>query len=81
MPYSKDSIPSNHTEFGGGPGMIDPQRRKDRVLLPHEQLWEIYATEPAPPSVAHGANDIEIAQRAAEIEVQNDPETATMERP
>jgi hypothetical protein len=27
--------------------MIDPIRRADRVLLPEEQLWEIYATNPA----------------------------------
>lgn len=42
-------IPRDHSEFGGGPGMIDPQRRKDRVLEPHEELWEMYATNPAAP--------------------------------
>lgn len=27
--------------------MIDPERRKDRVLEPHEEMWEIKATNPA----------------------------------
>lgn len=47
MAYSASSIPSDHGEFSGGPGMIDPERRADRVLEPHEELWEAYATNPA----------------------------------
>ena len=47
MAYNK--APADHTEFGGGPGLIDPQRRKDRVLEGHEELWEIYATDPSDP--------------------------------
>lgn len=46
MAYSGASIPKDHSEFGGGPGMIDPERRADRVLEPHEELWEIKATNP-----------------------------------
>lgn len=51
MPYKK--APNGHSEFGGGPGMIDPVRRKDRVFENQDagqQLWEIYATDPADPS-------------------------------
>lgn len=81
MPYSKDSIPKGHTEFGGGPGMIDPMRRADRVLEPHEQLWEVYATNPAPPEVATGLTEEEMSLRAAQIELENDPQTAKIERP
>lgn len=47
MAYSAGNIPADHTEFGGGPGLIDPQRRKDRVLEPHEEIWEIKATNPS----------------------------------
>jgi hypothetical protein len=45
--YTK--VPRDHTEFGGEPAgkMINEVRRADRVLLPEEQLWEIYATNPA----------------------------------
>lgn len=81
MAYTRETIPKSHTEFGGGPGMIDPVLREDRILKPEQQLWEIYATEPAPPSAAHGATDEIRVQRAAEIEEQNDPQTATVERP
>lgn len=45
MPYKK--VPKGHSEFGGGPGMIDPVVRKDRALEDHQQLWELYATDPA----------------------------------
>lgn len=45
MPYKK--APKDHSEFGGGPGMIDPVVRADRALKDHQQLWEIYATNPA----------------------------------
>lgn len=44
MPYSK--VPKDHTEFGGGPGLVDPQSRKDRNLTPEESLLEIYASNP-----------------------------------
>jgi len=53
MPYGK--VPKGHSEFGGGEGLIDPQRRKDRVLSeganpPGEELWEIYATNSMDPN-------------------------------
>lgn len=44
MPYKK--APSTHTEFGGGPGLIDPVLRKDRLLTGEQELLEIYATDP-----------------------------------
>jgi hypothetical protein len=44
MAYNK--APVGHTEFGGGPGLIDPEARKDRNLTGEQQLMEIYATDP-----------------------------------
>lgn len=44
MAYSK--VPSGHSEFGGGPGLIDPEARRDRNLTGEESLLEIYATRP-----------------------------------
>jgi hypothetical protein len=44
MVYRK--APAGHTEFGGGPGLIDPEARKDRALTAEESLMEIYATRP-----------------------------------
>lgn len=47
MAYNK--APADHTEFGGGPGLIDPMRRADRAISPEEALMEIYATDPSDP--------------------------------
>lgn len=44
MVYRK--APKDHSEFGGGPGLIDPESRKDRNLTNEEQLLEIYASNP-----------------------------------
>lgn len=44
MAYRK--APKGHTEFGGGPGLIDPESRKDRNLTNEEQLLEMYASNP-----------------------------------
>jgi len=33
----------NESEFGLGPGMIDPQNRANRVLTTEQELQEIYA--------------------------------------
>jgi hypothetical protein len=33
----------NESEFGLGPGMIDPQNRASRVMPLHQELWEVYA--------------------------------------
>ena len=55
MAYTRDTIPKSHGEFSGGPGLIDPEVRKDRVALTNEdRLREMYATNPDPPEVAHG---------------------------
>lgn len=40
-----DEIPKDHTEFGGGGGIIDPELRKDRVLSSAEEMREIYALD------------------------------------
>lgn len=45
MAYNK--APADHTEFGGGSGLIDSERRKDRAISPEESLMEIYATDPS----------------------------------
>lgn len=97
MPYSKSNVPSNHSEFSGGPGMIDPVVREDRTLETHQQLWELYATNPASPDesnpgVAEGYTDEDRAAgvpptdaqfAAARLRVagQNDPLTSEVERP
>lgn len=47
MPYKK--VPDDHSEFGGGPGLIDPVLRKDRNVTPEQELLEIYATDPSDP--------------------------------
>jgi hypothetical protein len=75
MPYSK--VPKDHTEFGGGPGLIDPMNRADRTLTPEEELIEIYATDPAPPRSGHIPADPEVMPLGPE----NFQETATIERP
>jgi hypothetical protein len=40
-----EDVPKGHTEFGGGPGMVDPERRKDRAVTPEEELRELYALD------------------------------------
>lgn len=72
MPYSKGSIPPDHSEFGGGRGLIDPVRRADRVLEPYEQLMEVYATDPYP------TVDPETGEITPEGEREMTPETATI---
>ena len=89
MAYTKDSIPKGHGEFSGGPGLIDPELRKDRVLTAEDQRMEIMFTNPAPPEAARGAggmdpNSVEyetsMALRAAEIQLENDPATTPVPR-
>lgn len=50
---------TGHGEFSGGPGMIDPERRALGIIGQDagpvvqgvgEELWEIYATNPADPA-------------------------------
>jgi hypothetical protein len=45
MPYGQN-VPKDQGEFSGGPGIIDPVRRKDRTLSAEERLKEVYATNP-----------------------------------
>lgn len=61
--------------------MIDPEARRDRTLTPEQQMWELYATNPAPPGTAHGDSDIAIEARKAEIEEENDPATVPLDFP
>lgn len=88
MAYTADSIPSDHGEFSGGPGLIDPETRKDRVALTNDELrMEIMFTSPDPPDAAAvggygvpaGMNDVDTEKafraRNAEITRLNDPET------
>lgn len=47
---ARTTVPPDHSEFGGGPGLIDPEVRKGRVGMTTEQeLLEIYATDPGAP--------------------------------
>ena len=77
MAYTASSIPADHSEFGGGPGMIDPQRRADRVLEPHEELWEIKATNPASASATAGEVDATAACTIEELSEVPVPRTLT----
>lgn len=64
MPYKK--VPADHSEFGGGPGLIDPVRRADRVIgqetyaipMVGEEAMEIYATNPADPAADPATADL-----------------------
>lgn len=51
-------VPPEHSEFGGGPGLIDPKLRAARVVTPEEELIEIYATNPADPDAEQATSDI-----------------------
>ena len=83
MSYSKDSIPSGHSEFGGGEGLLDSEHRKDRELLGHEFVWELYAVNPNVPGDAHAPSSLPgagleaeraRAERAAAMALEQDPE-------
>ena len=93
MAYTAGSIPKDHGEFSGGPGLIDPEVRKDREGLTVDDLrMEIMFTNPDPPgSAALGGyagpatltgSDAEaaFARRRKEIELENDPETVPIPR-
>jgi hypothetical protein len=53
------TLSADDSEFGDGPGLIDPIRRAERVVgqaatasgyqRAGEEAWEIYATNPADP--------------------------------
>lgn len=93
MAYTPDSLPKTHSEFGGGPGLIDPETRKDRVGMTNDELrLEVMFSNPDPPeSAARGglgipadlegaALDAAFESRAAAIEVENDPKTVPVPR-
>jgi hypothetical protein len=62
-----DPDDSDETEFGLGPGMIDPMLRSNRALSVEQQLQEIYAT---PKTFDSAANNIPLG----------DPETTPVPR-
>lgn len=73
MPYSK--APKDHTEFGGGPGLIDPVLRADRNLTPEEELLEIYHSNPA--DGTKDLADVDLTYRPVpEPTAPSDPATA-----
>lgn len=76
MPYTPANIPPDHSEFGGGPGMIDPMVRQDRALEGHQELWEIYATAPSAHQVPGGLTAQGDLTTIGEQELN--PETATI---
>lgn len=73
MAYKK--APSDHTEFAGGPGLIDAEARKDRTLSPEEELLEIYASNPNDPDTKLEEVDLEY-RPLPKPTVWKDPKTA-----
>lgn len=73
MVYRK--APADHSEFGGGPGLIDPESRKDRTIEGHQELWEIYASNPNDPTTPQEETDLNYQPRPKPYEWP-DPETA-----
>jgi hypothetical protein len=67
--------PIDHTEFGGGPGLIDPVLREDRLVSANDQLKEIYATNPNDPEADPATSDLYAVPRPAPV-VWKDPSTA-----
>jgi hypothetical protein len=84
MPRSKN-VPAGHTEFGGGPGLIDNVRRSERIVGTEagpavddhvgEELWEIYATNPADPNSTPETSDLNYQPRPTPTP-WHDPKTA-----
>ena len=66
MVYKK--APDGHTEFGGGPGLIDSEARKDRSVTAEEELMEIYASNPLDPEFDPASVDLEVLPRPARYE-------------
>lgn len=73
MPYRK--APSNHTEFGGGEGLIDPVLREDRLVTAEQALVELYATNPNDANADPATSDIYAIPRPAPT-IWEDPSTA-----
>lgn len=65
------SITPDDSEFGDGPGLIDETRRAERVIGQEatamgyqrmgEELWEIYATNPANPDADPATSELGVA--------------------
>lgn len=49
-----DPDSGDESEFGLGPGLIDPQNRANRLLSPGQELMEIYALPKTFDSAANG---------------------------
>ena len=73
MTYKR--VPAGHTEFGGGPGLIDPERRKDRAVTAAEELMELYATNPMDAEADPATSDLYYIPRPKPVEWK-DPKTA-----
>lgn len=73
MAYRK--APKDHTEFGGGPGLIDPESRKDRNITAEESLFEIYASNPTDGTTPMEEVDLNYRPLPKPTE-WDDPETA-----
>lgn len=81
MPRKGSSLPKTHTEFGGGPGLIDEVRRADRVVGTEayalgvqgmgEELMEIYATNPADPDSTPQTSDLNYIPRPKPTPTKN----------
>ncbi len=70
MSYSK--APSGHTEFGGGPGLIDPELRKDRNLTAEEEMMEMKLSNP---------NDANTAMQDVDLYYQPAPKPTPWDDP
>lgn len=56
MPYKR--VPTGHTEFGGGEGLVDPEVRKDRAVTEDQMLMELYASNPQDPETPIQETDL-----------------------
>jgi hypothetical protein len=56
MSYTK--APIDHSEFGGGDGIVDPEVRKDRVLSSAQERMEIMFTDPTDPEADPAVVDL-----------------------
>lgn len=73
MAYRK--APKDHTEFGGGPGLIDPEQRKDRVVSSEDEMMEMYLSNPNDGKTP--MEEVDLDYRPAPKPTEwDDPETA-----
>lgn len=74
MPYK--NIPKDHGEFSGGPGVIDPVLRGDRLVTAEDELREIYATKAYIPE----SGSVPPAEQQQSLQPENFPETSDVDR-